>query len=271
MGDVLQRICADKRRHVAGRREVRSMGALLAAAGQAAAVRPFAESLSDAVSAGGYGLVAEIKRASPSKGLIRHHFVPAELAQAYQAGGAACLSVLTDKPYFQGADEFLVEARAAASLPVLRKDFMLDPYQIAESRALGADCVLLILAAVDDAQAAELESAAWEMGMDVLIEVHDQAEMERAHRLESRLIGINNRDLKSLEVDLATTERLAPLAPAKSTVVSESGVGAPADLARLSRAGVDCFLVAESLMVSADVEAATRALLAHPQPNARRA
>ncbi len=272
MSDILARICADKRAHVARRKQRRPLGTVSAEAAKAPPPRPFAERLRAATDGGGYGLIAEIKRASPSGGLIRPDFDPAALAKAYQSGGATCLSVLTDVPYFQGADDHLVTARAAAvTLPVLRKDFMLDPYQIVESRALGADCVLLILAALDDGQARELEAVAGELSMDVLAEVHDRAEMERALKLEARLIGINNRDLKTLETDISTTERLVSMVPADRIAVSESGLHGRRDLGRVSGAGVTCFLVGESLMRSDDVEAATRALLARPEPRMRRA
>ncbi len=261
MSDVLARICADKYDHMALRKRERPLSEIEATAKAASPPRGFEKALRTA-SVSGYGLIAEIKRASPSKGLIRENFDPPTLARAYEAGGAACLSVLTDAPYFQGDDEFLVQARAAVSLPVLRKDFMLDPYQIAESRALGADCVLLIMAALDDYQVAELEAAAIDWGLDVLIEVHDDAELERALQLASPLIGVNNRNLKTLEVDLKTAEDMARRIPADRLAVGESGLHGPADLARLAEHGVRCFLVGESLMRHDDVEAATRALLA---------
>ena len=263
MSDILARICADKRRHVKRRKQRRPLGELSALAREAPPPRGFTEALGMAL-VSGYGLIAEIKRASPSQGLIRADFNPVSLAQAYDRGGAACLSVLTDVPYFQGADEYLVAARAAVGLPVLRKDFTLDPYQVVEARVLGADCVLLIMAAIDDAQAREMEAAALEFGMDVLVEVHDEAEMDRALALEARLIGVNNRDLKTLAVDLGTTERLAAMVPPERIVVSESGLEKPDDLARMAGAGARCFLIGEALMRAADVEKATRELLRFP-------
>jgi len=262
MSDVLAQICADKLAHVAETRAARSIGAVEHAAKAASMPRGFARALTGAAAAG-YGLIAEIKKASPSKGVIREDFDPPALARAYAAGGATCLSVLTDEPYFQGADAYLEAARHAVELPVLRKDFMLQPYQIVESRALGADCVLLIMAALEDGQAQELAATATEWGMDVLAEVHDAAELDRALALDTQLIGINNRNLKTLEVDTAMTEALAPRVPEDRVVISESGLNSRADLDRMANAGARCFLVGEGLMRADDVEAATRALLSH--------
>jgi indole-3-glycerol phosphate synthase len=261
---VLAQICVDKRAHIERRRAERPLAALEAAAAAAEPARGFVERLVREVRQGRYGLIAEIKKASPSRGLIRADFDPATLARAYQAGGATCLSVLTDEPYFQGRDEYLAAARDSVDLPVLRKDFMLDPYQVVESRALGADCILLIMAALADSQAADLEASAVALGMDVLAEVHDAEEMERALNLKTRLLGVNNRNLKTLAVDLATTEQLAPMAPKDRLLVAESGLFTPADLARMQKVGASIFLVGESLMRQPDVTAATRALLAHP-------
>ena len=264
MSDILERICGDKRRHVAACKAACSQSEIELLASNAPIPRGFATALGAAVTGGSYGLIAEIKRSSPSKGLIREDFDPASLARAYQAGGATCLSVLTDIPYFEGRDEHLTAARAANSLPVLRKDFMLDPYQVYEARAIGADCILLILAALDDADANELAKLALELQMDVLVEIHSEAELERGLRTESRLIGINNRNLKTLEVDVATTERLAPLIPGDRVKISESGLATPDDLARMAVADVHCFLIGEALMRNHDVEAATRSLVGVP-------
>ena len=258
--DKLAEICNAKRIEVAARRAERSLGQLDHDAAGQSPPRGFRMAL-EAKAKDGFGLIAEIKKASPSKGLIRKDFRPADHAQAYEAGGAACLSVLTDAPYFQGHEDFLVAARAACNLPVLRKDFMVDPWQVAEARAIGADAILIIAAVLDDTAMAEIESAALERGMDVLVEVHDEAEMERAARLQSRLIGVNNRDLRRFVTDIAVTERLAPLAPEGTLLVSESGIAGYADLVRLSDCGARCFLVGESLMRQSDIEAATRALL----------
>ncbi len=268
MADILAEICAAKRAHVKACMARRPLREVIKAANDAGPPRGFHAALAGLREAGGYGLIAEIKRASPSAGLIRPDFAPEELAGAYERGGATCLSVLTDVAYFQGSDDDLVSARQASALPVLRKDFMVEPYQIAEARALGADCVLLITAALDDAMARELEASARSFGMDVLIEVHDEAELVRALGLRSPLIGINNRNLKTLETDLATTEALASKVPADRLVVSESGLHGTEDLARIADAGVTSFLIGESLMRQADVEAATRALLAPPAASA---
>jgi indole-3-glycerol phosphate synthase len=265
MSNVLDRICADKRAQIAERKARRPMSRILDEAVSAGVPRPFAAALR-AASASGYGLIAEIKRASPSKGLIRADFDPVMLARAYEAGGASCLSVLTDTPYFQGIDDHLMAARSSVELPVLRKDFMLDPYQIVESRALGADCILLIMAALGDGEAGELETIAHSHGMDVLIEIHDEAELARALELSSPLIGINNRNLKTLETDLATTRRLAPLVPDDRLVVCESGLYTPHDLADMAAVGARCFLIGESLMRQADVARAVETLLADPVP-----
>ena len=260
MSDKLTEICATKRDEVAARKALASLADLDARAAAQTAPRGFEAALR-ARAATGFALIAEIKKASPSKGLIRADFQPADHARAYQAGGASCLSLLPHAPYFQGHEDYLVEARAACTLPVLRKDFMVDPWQVAEARAIGADAILIIVAALDDAQMAEIEAAAREPGMDVLVEVHDEAEMERAARLHSRLIGVNNRDLRRFVTDLGVTERLAPLAPEGTLLVSESGINAHADLLRLSACGARTFLVGESLMRQPDVEAATKALL----------
>ena len=265
MSDILEKICADKRLHIERKKSGRPLGQLVYAVDEANNDNPtrgFIGALEAKTSLGHYGLIAEIKKASPSKGLIREDFNPSQLAKDYENGGAACLSVLTDEPYFQGADDYMVQARAAVSLPVLRKDFMLDSYQIYESRALGADCILLIMAALSDDMAFELEETANKINLDVLVEVHNDIEMERALKLDTPLIGINNRNLKTLEVDTATTEELADMVPDNRMIVSESGLHTPGDLLRMKNAGASCFLIGESLMRENDVEQATRTLLA---------
>jgi indole-3-glycerol phosphate synthase len=253
-------ICAWKREEVTARKGLATIEDLDRRAASATPPRGFRRAL-EARAAEGFGLIAEIKKASPSKGLIRDDFRPAEHAVSYEQGGAACLSVLTDARYFQGHEDYLMDARAVCSLPVLRKDFMIDPWQVAESHAIGADAILIIVAALDNFEMVEIEAAALERGMDVLIEVHDEAELERTARLRSRLIGINNRNLKTFRTDLAATERLAPLAPAGALLVGESGINTHADCLRLAGSGVRCFLVGESLMRQPDVEAAARELL----------
>ena len=256
----LTQILDTKAGEVAERRAIRSLSDLDAI--DAGPVRGFAAALQAKIDAGGFGLIAEIKKASPSKGLIRSDFNPADHARAYAAGGAACLSVLTDAPYFQGHEDYLVAARAACALPALRKDFMVDPWQVAEARAIGADAILIIVAALDDGAMQDIEAAAIERGMDVLVEVHDEAELDRSlTRLRSRLIGVNNRDLRTFETDLGVTERLARLVPPGTLLVGESGIADHSDCERLAENGVRVFLVGESLMRQDDVMAATRTLL----------
>jgi len=261
MADILTKIEAYKREEIAAAKRMRSFAATEAAARSAPATRGFTRAIETKLAAGGYALIAEIKKASPSKGLIRADFDPPALARAYERGGAACLSVLTDTPSFQGKPEYLTAAREATGLPVLRKDFMYDPYQVAEARAWGADCVLIIMAAVDDHLAQDLEETGQAFGMDALLEVHDERELERALRLRSRLIGVNNRNLRDFSVDFENTYRLIGKAPADCTFVAESGLTIRADLDQMAERGVHCFLIGEALMRQQDVEAATRALV----------
>ncbi|NWH08924.1 MAG: indole-3-glycerol phosphate synthase TrpC [Alphaproteobacteria bacterium] len=259
---ILDRIASYKRLEIEAAKARLPLAAMQRAAAEAPPVRPFLEAIEARLQRSETALIAEIKKASPSKGLIRDAFNPPDLARAYESGGAACLSILTDTPSFQGQRQDLIDARSASSLPCLRKDFLFDPYQVYEARSWGADCILIILAAVTDSEAYEIENASIDCGLDAILEVHDEEELRRALRLRSRLIGINNRDLKSFATSLSVSERLAPLVPKTHIVVGESGIATPDDVARLAACGIHTLLVGESLMRQDDVEGATRALLA---------